>query len=44
VTPLTLSAMALFRRTGIPVKAFTCAWFDECDDFAFYPLPAVYPR
>ena len=44
VTQLTIYAMALSRRTGLPVKAFTCAWFDERDDFEFYPLPGVYPR
>jgi hypothetical protein len=43
VTQLTIYAMALSRRTGIPVKAFKCAWFDEQDYFEFYPLPAIYP-
>jgi PD-(D/E)XK nuclease superfamily len=44
VTQLTIYALALSRRTGLPVKAFKCAWFDERDYFEFYPLPAVYPR
>jgi hypothetical protein len=30
--------MALSRRTDLPVKAFKCAYFDERDDFEFYPL------
>jgi hypothetical protein len=44
VTQLTIYAMALSRRTGLPVKSFKCAWFDEHDFFEFFPLPAVYPR
>jgi hypothetical protein len=44
VTQLTIYAMALSRRTGLPVKAFKCAWFDERDYFEFYPLPSIYPR
>jgi PD-(D/E)XK nuclease superfamily len=44
VTQLTIYALALSRRTGLPVKAFKCAWFDERDYFEFYPLPSVYPR
>ena len=44
VTQLTIYGLALSRRTGLPVKAFTCAWFDERDYFEFYPLPSVYPR
>jgi PD-(D/E)XK nuclease superfamily len=44
VTQLTIYALALSRRTGLPVKAFKCAWFDERDYFEFYPLPRVYPR
>jgi hypothetical protein len=35
--------MALSRRTGIPVKAFKCAYFDERDYLEFFPLPAIYP-
>jgi ATP-dependent exoDNAse (exonuclease V) beta subunit len=44
VTQLTIYAMALSRRTGIPVKAFKCAWFDERDYYEFFPLPSVYPK
>jgi hypothetical protein len=44
VTQLTIYALALSRRTGLPVKAFKCAWFDERDNFEFFPLPAIYPR
>jgi hypothetical protein len=44
VTQLTIYALALSRRTGLPVKSFKCAYFDERDYFEFYPLPAVYPR
>jgi hypothetical protein len=44
VTQLTIYAMALSRRTGLPVKAFTCAWFDERDYLECYPLPSIYPR
>lgn len=44
VTQLTIYALALSRRTGLPVKAFKCAWFDEKDYFEFFPLPAVYPK
>jgi hypothetical protein len=44
VTPLTIHALALSRRTGLPVKAFKCAWFDERDYFEFFPLPAIYRK
>ena len=44
VTQLTIYAMALSRRTGLPVKGFKCAWFDERDYFECYPLPGIYPR
>jgi len=43
VTQLTIYAVALSRRTGLPVKAFKCAWFDERDYFEFFPLPSIYP-
>jgi hypothetical protein len=43
VTQLTIYALALSRRTGLPVKAFKCAWFDEHDYYEFFPLPGVYP-
>lgn len=40
---LTIYALALARRTGLPVKVFKCAWFDEKDYFEFFPLTGVYP-
>lgn len=39
---LTVYALALARRTGLPLKLFKCAWFDEKDYFEFYPLTGVY--
>src|SRR5690348_7675901 len=39
---LTIYALALARRTGLPLKLFKCAWFDENDYFEFYPLTGVY--
>jgi hypothetical protein len=42
ITQLPIYALALSRRTGLPVKAFKCAWFDERDYFEFFPLPAIY--
>ena len=39
---LTIYALALARRTGLPLKVFKCAWFDEKDYFEFYPLTGVY--
>lgn len=44
VTQLTIYTLALSRRTGLPVKVFKCAWFDDQDYFKFYPLPSVYPK
>ena len=41
---LTIYALALARRTGLPVKLFRCGWFDEKDYFEFFPLQAVYRR
>lgn len=38
---LTLYALALASHTRLPLKLFTCAWFDEKDYFEFYPLRAV---
>ena len=40
---LTIYALALARRTGLPLKLFKCGWFDEKDYFEFYPLQGVYP-
>lgn len=39
---LSIYALALARRTGLPLKLFKCAWFDEKDYFEFYPLTGVY--
>jgi ATP-dependent exoDNAse (exonuclease V) beta subunit len=38
---LTIYALALARRIGLPLKLFKCAWFDEKDYFEFYPLTGV---
>jgi ATP-dependent exoDNAse (exonuclease V) beta subunit len=40
---LTIYALALSRRVGLPLKDFKCAWFDERDYFEFFPLKGVYP-
>jgi len=40
---LTIYALALARRAGLPLKFFKCGWFDEKDYFEFYPLQGVYP-
>ncbi len=39
---LTIYALALSRRAGLPLKNFKCAWFDERDYFEFFPLQGVY--
>ncbi len=39
---LTIYALALARRTGLKLKDFKCAWFDEKDYFEFFPLTGVY--
>ncbi len=39
---LTIYALALSRRAGLPLKDFKCAWFDERDYFEFFPLKGVY--
>ena len=41
---LTIYALALARRTSLPLKLFKCGWFDEKDYFKFYPLQGVYKR
>jgi ATP-dependent exoDNAse (exonuclease V) beta subunit len=41
---LTIYALALARRTSLPLKFFKCGWFDEKDYFEFFPLPGVYKR
>jgi hypothetical protein len=39
---LTIHALALDRRAGLPLKFFKCGWFDERDYFEFFPLQGVY--
>ena len=39
---LTIYALALSRRAGLPVKFFKCGWFDERDYFEFFPLQGVW--
>lgn len=34
---LTAYALALASRTKLPLKAFTCAWFDERHFYEFFP-------
>jgi len=41
VNQLVVYALAFASRTRLPVKAVTCAWFDEKDYFEFFPLQAV---
>jgi ATP-dependent exoDNAse (exonuclease V) beta subunit len=41
---LTIYALALARRTSLPLKFFKCGWFDEKDYFEFFPLQGVYQR
>jgi transposase-like protein len=38
----TIYALALARRTRLPLKVFKCAWFDGKDYFEFFPLQGVY--
>ena len=40
----TIYALALARRTQLPLRIFKCAWFDEKDYFEFYPLAGVYKK
>jgi hypothetical protein len=39
---LTIYALALSRRTSLPLKCFKCGRFDEKDYFEFFPLQGVY--
>ena len=39
---LTIYALALSRRAGLPVKCIKCGWFDEHDYFEFFPLQGVW--
>ena len=41
---LTVYALALARRAGLPLRYFKCGWFDEKDYFEFFPLTGVYPK
>ena len=41
---LTIYALALARRTALPVKLFKCSWFDEHGYYEFFPLQGVYTR
>lgn len=41
ISQLCLYALALASQSRLPLKLFTCAWFDEKDYFEFYPLRAV---
>ncbi|PYT74937.1 MAG: hypothetical protein DMG41_29800 [Acidobacteria bacterium] len=38
----TIYALALARRTNLPLKSFKCAWFDAKDYFGFLPIKGVY--
>jgi hypothetical protein len=44
VTQLAIYALALSRRTGVPVKAMKCAWFDERDYFECNDLVSTTPQ
>jgi ATP-dependent exoDNAse (exonuclease V) beta subunit len=39
---LTVYALALARKSSLPLKFFKCGWFDEKDYFEFFPLQGVY--
>ncbi len=41
VEQLTWYALALSRRTGLRLRDFKCAWFDEKSYYEFYPLHIV---
>ncbi len=41
---LTIYALALARRTLLPVKYFKCGWFDEKNYFEFFPLQGVFTQ
>ena len=41
---LTIYALALARRSSLPLRFFKCGWFDEKDYFDFFPLQGVYRR
>ncbi len=41
---LTIYALALARSTGLKLKDFKCAWFDEKDYFEFHSRPCIGPE
>lgn len=41
---LMVYALALARRTGLRLYHFRGAWFDDRDDFEFYPLYRVHQK
>ena len=43
LSQLVIYALALAARTGLPLKIFKCAWFDDKTYYEFFPLKAVYP-
>lgn len=44
IAQLMVYALALSRLTKLPLRFFTCAWFDDTHYFSFYPLPVVYKK
>lgn len=40
----TIYALALARRTNLPLKFFRCGWFDEKECLEFFPLQRVYKK
>jgi hypothetical protein len=42
VNQLMIYALALSRATGLPLKHFKCAWFDDQDYFEFLPEAVVF--
>ena len=44
IAQLLVYALALSRRLGLRLYAFTCAWFGEHYSFEFYSLHVVHKR
>jgi PD-(D/E)XK nuclease superfamily len=44
VSQLVIYGLALAVRTGLLLKSFSCAWFNEIASYEFFPLHAVYPK
>lgn len=44
VEQLMVYALALSRRTRIPLYDFVCAWFDDRNYWEFFPLPVVHKK